>query len=80
MPLVAGSLVRLECEVDAAHPAGDHTIVVGAVRGLARTDGEPLVWFGSAYRRLSTTAEACYPIVLGRPRRRPRGRAPRRIS
>ncbi len=53
VPLVAGSLVRLECEVDAAHPAGDHTIVVGAVRGLVAGDGEPLVWFGSGYRHLA---------------------------
>lgn len=53
LPLVAGSLVRLECEVQAAHPAGDHTIVVGAVRGLGATDGDPLLWFGSGYRRLA---------------------------
>lgn len=55
VPLVEGSLVQLECEVHAAHPAGDHTIVVGAVRGLT-TDpgaGEPLLWFASAYRALA---------------------------
>ena len=55
VPLVEGSLVRLECEVHAAHPAGDHTIVVGAVRGLTVEPGaaEPLVWFASGYRGLT---------------------------
>lgn len=53
VPLVTGSLVRLECEVDAAHPAGDHTIVVGAVRSVQSAPGEPLVWFASGYRRLA---------------------------
>lgn len=55
VPLVEGGLARLECEVTAAYPAGDHTIVVGAVRGLtlAEDDGEPLVWFASEYRSLS---------------------------
>lgn len=55
LPLVAGSLVRLECEVEAAHPAGDHTIVVGAVRGLGTGPGtaDPLVWFASGYRGLT---------------------------
>ena len=54
MPLVAGSLVRLECEVEAAHPAGDHTVVIGAVRGLDAGAGpaDPLVWFGGGYRTL----------------------------
>jgi len=55
LPLVRGSLARFECEVDAAHPAGDHTIVVGAVRGLAveEAGAGPLVWFASGYRGLT---------------------------
>ena len=54
LPLVAGSLVRLESEVEAAHPAGDHTVVIGAVRGLDAGAGpaDPLVWFGGGYRTL----------------------------
>ncbi len=55
VPLVDGALTTLECEVTAAHPAGDHTIVVGAVRGLVLPvhQAEPLVWFSSSYRSLS---------------------------
>jgi flavin reductase len=55
VPLVTGSLATFECEVEAVHPAGDHTIVVGAVRGLAVDEHRehPLVWFASDYRRLA---------------------------
>ncbi|WP_380166099.1 flavin reductase family protein [Jannaschia sp. R86511] len=55
LPLVAGALAQLECEVSAVHPAGDHSIVVGTVRGLTLPEhqDDPLVWFASAYRRLA---------------------------
>jgi flavin reductase len=55
LPLVRGALAQLECEVTAVHPAGDHSIVIGTVRGLTvpEHEGEPLVWFASAYRRLA---------------------------
>lgn len=56
VPLVRGALAQLECEVTAVHPVGDHSIVVGTVRALSLPDheGEPLVWFASAYRRLAS--------------------------
>lgn len=55
VPLVRGSLARMECEVRDVHPAGTHSIVVGTVVGLGVADGdlEPLVWFASAYRGLA---------------------------
>lgn len=55
VPLIEGSLVAMECEVDAVHPAGDHTIVVGAVRSVDSSTQvtDPLLWFGSTYRRLA---------------------------
>lgn len=54
VPLVRGALASFECEVDAAHPAGDHTVVLGAVRGvhLDSRHERPLLWFASAYARL----------------------------
>lgn len=60
VPLVDGALATFECAVAAAHPAGDHTVVLGEVRGVgAGAPGEqPLVWFASAYRSL---AEASRP-------------------
>jgi flavin reductase (DIM6/NTAB) family NADH-FMN oxidoreductase RutF len=52
--LLDGSLVTLECRTVAVHPAGDHDIVVGEVLGLhtLRPDGQPLLYFRSAFRSL----------------------------
>jgi 3-hydroxy-9,10-secoandrosta-1,3,5(10)-triene-9,17-dione monooxygenase reductase component len=50
VPLVAGALVTLECEIVAEHPAGDHWIVVGRadVARISPVD-EPLVFFAGAF-------------------------------
>jgi flavin reductase (DIM6/NTAB) family NADH-FMN oxidoreductase RutF len=50
-PLLDGALAWLRCEVAGEHPAGDHTIVVGAVREveLGRS-APPLVYLDGAYR------------------------------
>lgn len=50
VPLVADALASLECELVAAHPAGDHWIVVGRVEEL-RTSGaeDPLIFFAGAF-------------------------------
>jgi 3-hydroxy-9,10-secoandrosta-1,3,5(10)-triene-9,17-dione monooxygenase reductase component len=60
-PLIDGALAQLECELEAVHPGGDHEIVVGRVRGLAAVPQleapSPLVFFRSAYRRLSPADE-----------------------
>jgi len=52
--LLDGALAVLECRTVAVHPAGDHDIVVGEVLGMRtpRPDGDPLVYFRSAYRSL----------------------------
>ncbi|MFL5889503.1 MAG: flavin reductase family protein [Solirubrobacteraceae bacterium] len=54
VPLVADALASLECEVVAAHPAGDHWIVVGRVDEL-RTSGaeDPLIFFAGAFGALT---------------------------
>lgn len=52
LPLIPGALAWLECRVRAAHPAGDHTIYVGEVLRLEVRPGRPLLYHGSAYRRL----------------------------
>ena len=44
------ALAVIECDIEAEHPAGDHTIVVGRVRRLeVDHDGDPLVYFGGAF-------------------------------
>lgn len=52
-PVLREALVTFECELHATHPGGDHLIVVGKVLNmLSRPTGEPLLFFGGAYREL----------------------------
>jgi 3-hydroxy-9,10-secoandrosta-1,3,5(10)-triene-9,17-dione monooxygenase reductase component len=51
-PLLEGTLGFVECRKVAEYAAGDHTIVVGEVVHAAVRDGNPLVFFRSAYRHL----------------------------
>ena len=52
-PILEGALAALDCRVEAAHDAGDHVIYVGRVEAVEVTHGEPLVYFGGAYRGLT---------------------------
>ncbi|MEA2321127.1 MAG: 3-hydroxy-9,10-secoandrosta,3,5(10)-triene-9,17-dione monooxygenase reductase component [Solirubrobacteraceae bacterium] len=53
VPVLDGALAWLACDLRELHPAGDHTIGIGAVTQLdADPEGEPLVWFRGAYRPL----------------------------
>ena len=58
LPLVAGSLADLECRLVVVHEAGDHTLYIGEVERLDCRPGRPLVYHGSAYRRLASVAES----------------------
>ena len=57
--VLEGSLAVLECRTTAVHPAGDHDIVVGEVLGLRlpHPDGEPLLYFRSAFRTLGDSTD-----------------------
>jgi flavin reductase (DIM6/NTAB) family NADH-FMN oxidoreductase RutF len=51
-PILDGVLAWIDCEIDAEHDAGDHTIVVGRVIGLdTETERKPLVFFRGGYGR-----------------------------
>jgi flavin reductase (DIM6/NTAB) family NADH-FMN oxidoreductase RutF len=53
VPVMAGSLVNLRCDVVAAHPHSDHLVVVGAVQSIRESEpAEPLVYFGGGFHRL----------------------------
>ena len=53
LPLLSDRIAAFECRGYASHPAGDHTIIIGeVVRFEHRSDGEPLIYFGSRYRQL----------------------------
>jgi len=52
-PLLDGVLAQFECAVVQTFEAGDHTILVGEVRGAVCHEGKPLVFFDSKYRSLA---------------------------
>jgi flavin reductase (DIM6/NTAB) family NADH-FMN oxidoreductase RutF len=53
VPVLDDALASLACDLEALHPAGDHTIGVGRVTHMdADPDGEPLVFFRGRYGRL----------------------------
>jgi flavin reductase (DIM6/NTAB) family NADH-FMN oxidoreductase RutF len=57
MPVVAGAMAFLDCELHAELGVGDHTIFVGrVVEAVTRPDKSPLVYYRRRYRRLETTA------------------------
>lgn len=53
VPLIAGALCLIECTVRDILPGGDHTIFVGEVVRVSIGEGEPLVYYRSAYRALA---------------------------
>lgn len=54
VPILAGCLASLECDMEHQFSGGDHVILVGRVRRLAsRTDGRPLLYFRGGYANLA---------------------------
>ncbi|MDO5529766.1 MAG: flavin reductase family protein [Paracoccus sp. (in: a-proteobacteria)] len=43
-PIIPGVLTRFDCLRETGHDAGDHTIVIGRVRHVARSEGRPLIF------------------------------------
>jgi flavin reductase (DIM6/NTAB) family NADH-FMN oxidoreductase RutF len=58
-PLV-DPLAVIACELEAEHPAGDHTIVVGRVRSLhVSSPSRPLVYFAGAFGAFHPEESPC---------------------
>jgi flavin reductase (DIM6/NTAB) family NADH-FMN oxidoreductase RutF len=53
IPLLAETMARFTCLLSAAHPAGDHTILVGEVESAEMGSGQPLLFYKSQYRRIA---------------------------
>ena len=53
VPLIDGAICTLECRVHEQLPGGDHTIFVGEVLDAQMGDGQPLVYYRSAYREIT---------------------------
>ena len=49
VPLFANCLARFECTLEAAHPGGDHTILVSRVTRATIGDGAPLLFMGGRF-------------------------------
>jgi flavin reductase (DIM6/NTAB) family NADH-FMN oxidoreductase RutF/DNA-binding IclR family transcriptional regulator len=53
-PIIDGVLAWIDCDIDVVHEAGDHFIVIGAVRDLdVASTAPPLVFFQGGYGRFS---------------------------
>jgi flavin reductase (DIM6/NTAB) family NADH-FMN oxidoreductase RutF len=51
-PVLHGALAYLECRLQSAQDAGDHTIFIAEVEDILVREGKPLVYFQSAYRMI----------------------------
>jgi flavin reductase (DIM6/NTAB) family NADH-FMN oxidoreductase RutF len=51
-PLISSSITSLDCRVIAAHETGDHWIFVGRIEQVVLRGGDPLVYYGGAYRKV----------------------------
>jgi flavin reductase (DIM6/NTAB) family NADH-FMN oxidoreductase RutF len=51
-PVLQGALAYLECQLQSAREAGDHTIFIAEVEEVVVRDGEPLLFFRSRYRKI----------------------------
>ena len=57
VPLVSGAIAHVGCSLHAAHEAGDHTLYLGLVEHLRSRPGEPLLFHGGTFGRMSQDAE-----------------------
>lgn len=53
IPVLGDALVQLTCRVASLHVAGDHTIFLAEVDTAEVFEGEPLLFFRGAYRRIA---------------------------
>ena len=53
-PILDGAIAFFDCRLHESHPAGTHTIFIGEIVAAGYEEGvEPLLWFGSRYRRIA---------------------------
>jgi flavin reductase (DIM6/NTAB) family NADH-FMN oxidoreductase RutF len=51
-PILHGALAYLECRLQSAQEAGDHTIFIAEVEDVVVREGEPLLFFRGKYRTI----------------------------
>ena len=53
-PILDGAIAYFDCRLVERHPGGDHTMFIGEIVAAGFEEaGEPLLYFGSRYRRLA---------------------------
>jgi len=52
-PLIPGSIAGIECETRQRISSGDHDILIGEMVHARVTEGNPLIYYASRYRRLA---------------------------
>lgn len=53
-PVLDGAIAYFDCRLVSHHPGGDHTIFIGEIVAAGFDEAaEPLIWYGSRYRRLA---------------------------
>lgn len=52
VPLLPGALASLECEITQVVEAGDHAVFIARLTGARVSEGRPLLYFQSGYRRI----------------------------
>jgi len=58
VPIIDGGLAVIECLVEQAHEAGDHTVFIGRVQRVEYGQGKPLLFFRGNYASLPEAAPA----------------------
>ncbi len=56
LPVIRGALAHIACRRFALHPAGDHTLILGAVTGMemaAIGNARPLLFFGGRFGEMA---------------------------
>ena len=56
-PVLHGALAYLECHLQTAQDAGDHTIFIAEVEDVVVRSGKPLLFFRSQYRAMGPAVE-----------------------
>jgi flavin reductase (DIM6/NTAB) family NADH-FMN oxidoreductase RutF len=56
-PILHGALAYLECKLQSTQEAGDHTIFIAEVEDVVMRQGQPLLFFRGAYRKIGEAVE-----------------------
>jgi flavin reductase len=53
-PILDGAIAFFDCRLHESHAAGTHTLFIGEIVAAGYEEaGQPLLWFGSRYRRIA---------------------------